>query len=289
MGNTLNELVPRLAGLIDFILNIVGLLLWFNWRAAGLKLVEPRAMSLAGALQRTTTPEQGRWFSLVALFILLFVRALFYWRIGSQVAWVPNLDLTAIALPFRSDLFGRMLFFSGLSFALTLGGCYASLLLLSVINNRSNTTDYFSRLILLQLWWFGKMPWPIRLLIAPILGGLCWLALSRLFVQMGMAPAPKGSEHLWQQAGVMALVSVLAWRYVLALFLVAHLLNSYIYFGSAAVWKYVALTGERLTWPVRWLRFGKLDLGPIVLLVAIFFIVRYAGLWLAELYRRLPL
>lgn len=285
----LNEIVPRLAGLIDFILNIVGLLLWFNWRATGLKPVEPRAMSLAGALQRTTVVEGSRWLSLVSLIILLCVRALFYWRIGSQVDWVPNLDLTAIALPFRSDLLGRMFLFSGLSFALTLGGAYASLLLLSVINKNSNATDYFCRLILLQLWWFGKAPWPVRLVIGPIIGGLCWLALSQMFVSMGMAPAPKGTAHLWQQAGVMALVSALAWKYLLALFLLGHVLNTYIYFGNASFWKYVTLTGERLTLPLRWLRFGKLDLGPIALLILLFFAVRFAGAWLAEFYRRLPL
>src|SRR5438132_4173685 len=104
MGNGLSEIVPKIAGLVDFLLNIVGLLLWFNWRASGLKLAAPGVVSLAATIQRTEVMEPRRWFSFGCLLALLFIRALVYCQVGSKVNWIATLDLTAIALPFRSDL-----------------------------------------------------------------------------------------------------------------------------------------------------------------------------------------
>src|SRR5258706_13533270 len=112
MGNGVNDLVPKVAGLLDFLLNIVGLLLWFNFRASGLKLAAPGVVSLAATIQRTEVVEPRRWFSFACLIALLFIRALLYCQIGSKVNWIATLDLTAIALPFRSDLLSRMFLFS---------------------------------------------------------------------------------------------------------------------------------------------------------------------------------
>src|SRR4051812_41228510 len=104
MGNGISDIVPAVAGLIDFLLNVVGLLLWFNWRASGFKLAAPGVVSLAATIQRTEAIEPRRWFSFACLIALLIVRALLYCQIGSRVNWIPTLDLTAITLPFRSDL-----------------------------------------------------------------------------------------------------------------------------------------------------------------------------------------
>src|SRR4051794_12995711 len=101
MAGGLSEFVPTVGGLLDLILNLVGLLLWFNWRAAGIKTPAPGAISLAGTLQRTETLEPQRWFSFGCLLALLFVRPLLYCQIGARVNWTARLDLTDITLPFR--------------------------------------------------------------------------------------------------------------------------------------------------------------------------------------------
>src|SRR3954465_4846234 len=186
MGNGISDFVPRVATLLDFLLNLVGLLLWFNFRASGLKLAAPGVVSLAATIQRTESIEPRRWFSFSCLIALLIVRAVIYCNIGSKVNWIATIDLTAIALPFRSDLLSRMFLFSLLSFLLALGIVYASLLLLSVINEKSRTTDYFCRLITLQLGFFGNLPWPVRFLLAPIVAALFWMLLSLLFVKLGI-------------------------------------------------------------------------------------------------------
>ena len=290
MGNGISNYLPTVAGLLDLLLNLVGLLLWFNWRASGLKLAAPGVVSLASTIQKTESIEPRRWFSFACLIALLIVRSLLYCQIGSRVNWIATLDLTAIALPFRSDLLSRMFLFSLLSFALSLAIVYASLLLLSVVNEKSRTTDYFSRLISLQLGWIGKWIWPIRFLLAPLLAVLAWVTLSNLFVRLGIIPPPKNAAHEWQIAGLLALCMMITWKYVLILFLGLHLVNLYVYLGNSSFWQFVTLTGNRLSIPLRWLpRIGKLDLAPALLIIAIIFGSHYASIWLVHLYRRLPL
>ena len=46
MGNGLSDIVPRAAGALNFLLNLVGLLLWFNWRAGAVKTETPGVISL---------------------------------------------------------------------------------------------------------------------------------------------------------------------------------------------------------------------------------------------------
>lgn len=287
----MGDLVAKAAGLLDFILNIVALLLWFNWRASGVRLAAPGVVSLASTIQRTEMIEPRRWFSFGCLVALLFIRALLYFQIGSRVNWIPTLDLTAIALPFRSDLLSRMFVYSLLSFLVALGVVYASLLLLSVINEKSRTTDYFSRLIALQLGWIGKWYWPVRFILAPLTAALLWFGASWLFVKLGIIPAPRNARHAWQIAGVIALCLIIAWKYVVALFLGLHLVNTYVYLGNSSFWQFVTLTGGRLCIPLRWLplRTGKVDFAPAILIIAVLAGAHYASVYLVQLYRRLPL
>ena len=289
MGNGINDIVPTVATLLDFLLNVVGLLLWFNWRASGLRLAPPGVVSLAATIQRTELIEPRRWFSFGSLIALLIVRALVYCNIGSKINWTATLDLTAIVLPFRSDLLSRMFLFSLLSFLVALGIVYASLLLLSVINEKSRTTDYFCRLIALQLGWVGNLFWPIRFFLAPIAAALLWLAASLLFVKLGIIPPAKNLTHAWEIAGVLALCVMVSWKYVLILFLGLHLVNTYVYLGNSSFWQFVTLTGNRLCLPVRWLRIGKVEFGPPLLIVLIILGSHAATIYLVQLYPRLPL
>lgn len=291
MGNGLSDLAPKVAGLLDFILNMVGLLLWFNWRASGLKLAPAGVVSLAATIQRTESLEPRRWFSFGSLVALLVVRAFVYCQIGSKVNWTATLDLTAIALPFRSDLLSRMFLFSLLSFAVALGVLYASLLLLSVINTKSKETDYFSRLIALQLGLIGKWYWPIRLVLGPLVAALLWLAVAPLLTDLGILPPTRNAAHALQIAGLLSICLIVSWKYVVGVFLALHLVNSYVYLGNSSFWQFVALTGQRLTWPLRWLpmRLGKVDFAPALILIAVIAGSHYASVWLAQFYRRLPL
>src|SRR5439155_17365485 len=108
-------------GVIDFTLNLAGLLLWVSWRSLSIHhLVNTGPASLTGTIKRAGPPRSRRWYFLAGLLGLLYLRALLYWQIGSAVVWVPELPLGAINLFFRSDRFGLMLLYSALGFAVTL-------------------------------------------------------------------------------------------------------------------------------------------------------------------------
>ena len=95
-------------GLIDFILNLAALLLWFNWRAARMDPLAAAAPStLAGTLRRAGKTSVAGWHSPGAIAGLIFLRAIVYWLIG--VNWAGTLDVGVIAVPFRTDMFRRML------------------------------------------------------------------------------------------------------------------------------------------------------------------------------------
>src|SRR5512133_1950749 len=94
----------------DLILNLAGVLLWLNWRAVRF---DPLAKSTPASLVWTLKPTEAHpWTSrhfLGALGVLLLLRAWLYWQIGSALGWTPSLQLGAIAVSFRSDIFPRIL------------------------------------------------------------------------------------------------------------------------------------------------------------------------------------
>src|SRR4051812_21835599 len=120
--------------LIDFILNLAGVLLWFSWRSLSFDPIATAVpTTLAGTLRRAEPRRERRWQYLGGLAALLFFRAWLYWQIGSSVYWVPSIKFGAIAIFFRSDMFVRICLFSALSFCLVLGVSYFWLLLLSIV------------------------------------------------------------------------------------------------------------------------------------------------------------
>src|SRR5471032_1651319 len=125
-------------GIVDFILNLAGLLLWANWRSTLFDPVNRRTpATLVGALRRAAPTRFRHWHLLAAIGVLLVLRTLFYWKIGSAAGWTGKLDLGVTMLSFPSHLSGpalsflRMLLYSIFSFARFLGIIYLWLLLLS--------------------------------------------------------------------------------------------------------------------------------------------------------------
>ena len=123
-------------GIIDFILNLAGLLLWLNWRSLRFDPLGKRTpATLIGTLRRAEPQRLRHWHLLAAIGGLLLLRAVFYWQIGSvsKPVWAGTLDLGIIAPSFLSNSFGRMCLFSVFSFGLMLAVFYLWLLLLSIL------------------------------------------------------------------------------------------------------------------------------------------------------------
>jgi uncharacterized protein YggT (Ycf19 family) len=281
-------------GLINLILNLAGVLLWLNWRALRFDaLVKSKPATLAGTLRRAEPHRLKRWHLLASLGGLVLVRAVLYWQLGSSVEWTPRFHLGGvdIVVPFRSDSWWRMLLFSCLSFAVTLGGCYLWLLLLSIVNGRKTETDPLQKLVRLHLGRVDRWPWPMKVLVPLLVSAACWYFLSLLLARLGNIPPAASKTHRLEQSVVVGLGSFLSWRYLIGGLLALHLVGSYVYLGDQPFWSFIALSGRNLLIPLRWvpLRLGKVDFTPLVGIAVVFFTAELAQRGLTALYQRLPL
>ena len=116
-----------------------------------------------------------------------------------------------------------------------------------------------------------------------------WLA-SWLLAWLQVIPEPITPAHRLEESLVIGLGSYLAWKYLIGMLLVLHLLNSYIYFGKHPFWAYVNAEALTLLSPLRVvpLQAGKVDFAPVVGIAAVFLVAELAGRGLVLLYGKLP-
>jgi len=275
--------------LIDLILNIACVLLWLKWRDKSHDLLTPK-VSLIVTLKKTRPSHRRIWF-LMGLLALLLIRSVFYWQLGSALNWNPPIWFGVIPLPFRGDFFSRMLFFSFLSFGVALVLFYHCLLLLSILNSKELETDPLQNLVQEQLGILDRLPTFVKLSLPWLAMLLFWSALSKPLVAIGILPPPKSWQHLIEQGVVTGASIYLAWKYLIAGFLLLHLLNSYIYFGPGLAWIFIDRTARQILKPISWLplRLGRFDFAPIVGTALVLVAAHYAMRGLVWVYLRLPL
>jgi uncharacterized protein YggT (Ycf19 family) len=276
--------------LIDFILNLAGLLLWLNWRSVRFDPLGRRTpATLIGTLRRAEPRRLRRWHLLAALGGLLLLRAVLYWQIGAGVGWAAGkLNLGIIELSFRSDSFGRILLFSIFSFGLTLGVLYLWLLLLSILAGPEPLP--FHRLVRMPLGGIDRWARWSKLLLPLMVMSVFWWLASWLLAWLQVIPPPVSPAHRIEESLVIGLGSYLTWKYLAGALLALHLLNSYIYFGKHQFWSYVNAEAQTLLSPLRAvpLRAGKVDFAPVVGIVLVFLAAELAGSGLVSLYGKLP-
>lgn len=291
-------------GLVDFILNLAGILLWINWRSAAFDpLARATPATLAGTLRRASSASTvKRWLFPIILVALLFVRAVFYWQIGAAVRWTASVNLASISVSFRSDEFWRMLVFSVLSFGEMLGIFFLWLLLLSLLQRSAVDTNPLQRMVRVHLGRLHRWPRWVKALLPFIAVTGIWWVLSWPLTRWDLLPPPVSGVHRIEQALVVGLGSYLAWEYLIVTVLVLYLAGSYVYFGNHPLWNYVNDVAHQFMWPIRWLplRFGKIDFAPVVGIALVFVLARLVEGHLAlgphwripglrDLYQRLPL
>ena len=276
--------------LIDFILNLAGLLLWLNWRSVRFDPLGRRTpATLIGTLRRAEPRRLRRWHLLAALGGLLLLRAVLYWQIGAGVGWAAGkLNLGIIELSFRSDSFGRILLFSIFSFGLTLGVLYLWLLLLSILAGPERLP--FHRLVRMPLGGMDRWARGVKFLLPLMVTATFWWLASWLLAWLQVIPPLVSPVHRIEESLVIGLGSYLAWKYLIGVLLVLHLLNSYIYFGKHPFWAYVNAEAQTLLSPLRLvpLQAGKADFAPVVGIVLVFLAAELAGRGLVLLYGKLP-
>ncbi|HZF00336.1 MAG TPA: hypothetical protein VE344_00395 [Methylomirabilota bacterium] len=273
-------------GIIDFILNLAGLLLWLNWRAEEADPVGKRKpATLIGTLRRADSNNGGNWKSPAIIGGLILLRALFYWQIGSVVHWVGKLNLGVIELSFRSDFFGLMLVFSIFSFVVTLGIFYLCLLLLSVLDG----PEPFRSVVRLQLGGMDGWRRGTKLFLPPATVSSLWWLASWLLAWLQIIPQPASELRRLGESLIVGLGSYSAWKFLAVALILLHLVNSYIYFGKHPFWNFVNAEAQTLLTPLKKipLRLGKMDFSPVVATTLIFLLAGLAERLLNFLYGRL--
>ena len=273
--------------LINFTLNLAALLLWLNWRSVPVS-VPASALTLASTLKPTDTRRGSGLAFWIGLPALLLGRALFYWQIGPAVDWTPHLPLGAITLSFRCDAFDRILLYSFLSFGLTLGIFYGWLCLLSAVNSRQTELDAVQRQVQLLIGPLAQFPAIVQALTPFVVAALLWLFWGPFFEHLRLMPPRQSFWQLMQQAVVIGFSLVLSLKYLVAGLLGLHFLNTYVYLGGAPFWNFVTVSARNLAWPLRWCRFGKVDLAPPVGIAVVLGLAELGNYWLPRLYQRLP-
>jgi uncharacterized protein YggT (Ycf19 family) len=258
--------------LIDFILNVAGLLLWLNWRSVHFDpFARLRPATLTGTVRRAEPLKIKRWHFLAALFGLLPVRAGFYWLIGPAVDWVPRLDLGIVVLRFQGTAFGQVLLFSFASFISTLAVFYFWLLAITFINGRSLDPDPLQKLILLQLGKVVRWPRFVQVILPGLVAAGLWLAAHPLLAWADIIKPAQSTSHLLGQSAMIGGAIYFTLKTLLPVFLFLHLIVSYVYLGNSPVWDFISLTARNLLAPLNGLplRTQKVDFAPLVGIVLI--------------------
>jgi len=253
--------------LIDFILDLAGVLVWLSWRAIRFdQMVSTTPATLIGTLRRADPRRLKGWRHLAGLATLLFLRALLYRQIGPDAGWTPKLNLFFVVLAFRSDFFLPTLLFSLLSFARILLVCYFWLLALTIINRRSMESDPIQKLMRLHLGPVVRWPLILQLLLPLLLVTGLWFALHPLLMHCEITSRVRSISHLAEQGILIAIALVLSLQYVLPVILLLHLIASYVYLGSNALWEFIGTTARNLVAPLRQLplRIARFDFTPLV-------------------------
>jgi uncharacterized protein YggT (Ycf19 family) len=260
-------------GLIDFILNLAGVLVWLSWRSLRFDpLVKTTPATLVGTLRRAEPRRLKRWQYLAGLAALLVLRALLYRQIGPEADWTPRLNLFFVVLAFRSDLFFPITLFSVLSFARILIVCYFWLLALAIINRRNAEPDPLQKMVRLHLGPVARWPWPVQLLLPLLLITGLWVSLHPLLVHLEIASRVRSNAHLAEQGILIASALVFSLQYLLPVFLLLHLVASYVYLGSSPLWEFINATARNLLAPLRRmpLRIARFDFTPLIAVILIF-------------------
>lgn len=300
--------------LLDLILNLAGLLLWFGWRQSRVRVAAPlTGVSLLSTLKRADNGPRRNHLPSVLL-VLLVVRAGVYWQVGSAVEWVATLPAGLFTLPFQSRFPGHMALYSFASFGMALAVAFLWLIGLSVLHPRpaDNAPNRFVRT---QLGFLDRWPASLRLALPFVVMGAAWAVAVPLLIWLRLLPEPQGGLHWAEQSALQGLAFYLQLRWLVAGVLLLHLVNTYVYLGAAAFWTYVQDTATTVLWPLRavlqaplrlswkltrakwvhalgWavsLQWGKFDLTPVAGIVLVLGLGEWAVRALVALAARLPL
>lgn len=264
--------------LIDFILNLAGVLLWLSWRSMRFDpLVKTTPATLVGTLRRAEPRRLKGWQSLVGLAALLLLRALLYRQTAPAIDWTPKLDLFFVVLAFPTDHFHTALLYSMLSFARILIVCYFWGLALMAINRSIADTDPLQRMLRLQLGPVARWPRLLQLLLPLILIAGFWMVLHPLLAHLEITNRVRSRLHVAEQGFLIGIALYFTLQYLLPVLLLLHLVASYVYWRSSPLWDFIGATARNLLAPLHRLplRIARFDFAPLAAVMLILFLLHW--------------
>lgn len=253
---------------LDWMTDLVGLMLWLSWRGFGAQPASARpALTLVSNLRHAGGGGSRRGtLALPALGVLLLARAALHHTLSPNFADAVPWSMGAVTIAFRSDLWWRILSHSFLSWAALVLKAHVCFAFLVVLRRPDADSDPITQSLKAELGPAARWPWGLSMV--PFLAGLgvLWLAASPVLVGAGLVPARVSTSHALQQAVVVALGGLGSLKWPLVLLCLMRFLLDHVYLGAMPVWDYLHVTGGRLSgWlavlPLRW---GRIDLAPLV-------------------------
>jgi hypothetical protein len=262
--------------LIDLILNVAGLLLWFNWRSLRFDpLARRRPATLVGTLKSTERRSFGSWVFLAAIPVLLLVRAFLYWQIGAPADWTARLNLGLVVLAFPADHFTAALFFSAMSFLRFSALAFFWLLVIAILNRHVQEPDTILKLIRLQLGRVGHLPTWVQFILPLFATIILWMTVHPALAWIGIVAPAHSQLQVLGQGALLWVVLLISLKLLLPVVLMLYMLSSYVYLGHSPLWEFVATTSAGIMRPLhpQRLRSSKLDFAPLVGIVLIFLLL----------------
>jgi uncharacterized protein YggT (Ycf19 family) len=154
---------------------------------------------------------------------------------------------------------------------------YFWLLVLAAVNRGVIEPDPLQKLVRQHLSRAAYWPWPVQLVLPLILVSLLWLVVSPFLAQLGLVNSAHSLARLCYQGLLVGLGLVLTLKYLLPVFLLLHVVTSYVFLGNSPVWEFISGTARNLLKPLQGLplRFARLDLAPIVEMLLILFALQW--------------
>jgi len=230
-----------------------------------------------GTLKKVEPPRFKGWQFLATLVLLLVLRALAYWQLGSPVDWTPKLNLGFVVLAFRSESFASVALYSLLSFLRFQFVFYFWLLVLTSANRTTTDPDPITRMLRLHLGRVSRWPGAAQWLLPCLLGSALWLVVYVPLVHCGVLSTVNSKAHLAGQALLVGAALGFSLKWLLPTILLLYTVNSYVYLGTSPLWEFVAATSTNLLGPFHRfpLRIQRVDLAPIMAIVLIILLLHW--------------
>jgi uncharacterized protein YggT (Ycf19 family) len=132
-------------------------------------------------------------------------------------------------------------------------------------------------MVCLHLGPVARWPLILQLLLPFLLISVLWIALHPLLVHLEVSSRARSDAHLVEQGGLISLALWFSLQYLLPVFLLLHLVASYVYLGSNTLWDFIGTTARNLLAPLRRLplRIARFDFSPLVEVVLIFALLHW--------------